>query len=129
MTFDPHHNPCQRIEDMLLAIASIRESVTGVTYEQFLANREKRQSVAYDIEIIGEAANAIDRSVQEKYPTIPWSDFIGMRNVLIHDYSDIDFDIAWRVVSHDIDELALQIKPIYEALPPVEPLPDIVDML
>ena len=36
MTFDPHHNPCQRIEDMLLAIASIRESVTGVTYEQFL---------------------------------------------------------------------------------------------
>ena len=32
MTFDPHHNPCQRIEDMLLAIASIRESVTGVTY-------------------------------------------------------------------------------------------------
>ena len=34
-----------------------------------------------------------------------------------------------RVVSHDIDELALQVKPIYEALPPVEPLPDIVDML
>ena len=52
-----------------------------------------------------------------------------MRNVLIHDYSDIDFDIAWRVVSHDINELALQIKPIYDALPPVEPLPDIVDLL
>ena len=51
MTFDPHHNPCQRIEDMLDAIASIKESVTGVSYAQFLANREKRQSVAYDIEI------------------------------------------------------------------------------
>ena len=61
MNFDPHHNPAQRIEDMLEAIASIKESVGGVTYEQFLANREKRQSVAYNIEVIGEAANAIDR--------------------------------------------------------------------
>ena len=83
MSFNPHHNPCQRIEDMLEAIASIRESVKGVTYEQFVANREKRQSVAYDIEVIGEAANAIARDVQNKYPAIPWSDFIGMRNVLI----------------------------------------------
>ena len=41
MNFDPHHNPSQRIEDILEAIASIKESVGGVTYEQFLANREK----------------------------------------------------------------------------------------
>ena len=68
MNFDPHHNPSQRIEDILEAIASIKESVGGVTYEQFLANREKRQSVAYNIEVIGEAANAIDREIQEKYP-------------------------------------------------------------
>ena len=34
MNFDPHHNPAQRIEDILEAIASIKESVGGVTYEQ-----------------------------------------------------------------------------------------------
>ena len=60
MSFDPHHDPTQRIEDILEAIASIKESVAGVSYEQFLANREKRQSVAYNIEVIGEAANAIE---------------------------------------------------------------------
>jgi len=90
MTFDPNHNPSSRVEDMLEAIAAIKESVAGVTYDQFLANREKRQSVAYNIEIIGEAANSIPREVQEKYSAIPWSDFIGMRNVLIHGYVVFD---------------------------------------
>ena len=117
MTFDPHHNPCQRIEDMLLAIASIRESVTGVTYEQFLANREKRQSVAYDIEIIGEAANAIDRSVQEKYPAIPWSDFIGMRNVLIHGYIKTNWKTVWNTATTELDSLESNLKDMQAAFP------------
>ena len=43
MNFDPHHNPSQRIEDILEAIASIKESVGGVTYEQFLANNGCRR--------------------------------------------------------------------------------------
>ena len=33
MSFDPHHDPTQRIEDILEAIASIKESVAGVSYE------------------------------------------------------------------------------------------------
>ena len=31
MNFDPHHNPAQRIEDILEAIASIKESVGYMT--------------------------------------------------------------------------------------------------
>ncbi len=42
MTFDPYHDPFARIEDMLEAIDAVKESVAGVTYEQFFANREKR---------------------------------------------------------------------------------------
>lgn len=65
MSFDSHHDPSQRIEDMLEAIASVKESVNGVTYEQFLANREKRQSVAYNIEVIEE-------KIKDMQSAFPW---------------------------------------------------------
>ena len=117
MTFDPHHNPCQRIEDMLDAIASIKASVAGITYEQFLSNREKRQSVAYDIEVIGEAANAIAASIQEKYPAVPWSDFIGMRNVLIHGYIKTNWQTVWNTATTEMDALEANLKDIQSAFP------------
>lgn len=117
MSFDPHHNPAQRIEDILEAIAAIKESVGGITYEQFLANREKRQSVAYNIEVIGEAANAIAREIQEKYPSIPWSDFIGMRNVLIHGYIKTNWQTVWNTATTEMDALERNIKDMQAAYP------------
>jgi len=117
MTFDRHHNPSARIEDMLEAISAVKESVTGVTYEQFLENREKRQSVAYNIEIIGEAANAISQDVQDKYPAIPWSDFIGMRNVLIHGYIKTNWLTVWNTAVSEMDALEASLKDMQAAFP------------
>lgn len=117
MTFDPNHNPSSRVEDMLEAIAAIKESVADVTYDQFLANREKRQSVAYNIEIIGEAANAIAHDVQDKYPLIPWSDFIGMRNVLIHGYVKTNWQTVWNTACREMDALEKNLKDVLSAYP------------
>ena len=102
---------------MLDAISSIKASVAGITYEQFLSNREKRQSVAYDIEVIGEAANAIAASIQEKYPAVPWSDFIGMRNVLIHGYIKTNWQTVWNTATTEMDALEANLKDIQSAFP------------
>lgn len=114
---NPHHNPCLRINDMLEAIAAIRESVENVSYDDFLANREKRQSVAYNIEIIGEAANAVDRETQDKYPAVPWSDFIGMRNVLIHGYVKTNWKTVWNVAVNEMAALEEGLKDVLSAYP------------
>jgi len=45
------------------------------------------------IEIIGEAANRVPDSIQEKYPQLPCLQMIGLRNRLIHGYDSVDFDI------------------------------------
>lgn len=117
MTFDPYHDPSSRIEDMLEAIDAVKESVADVTYEQFLADREKRQSVAYNIEIIGEAANGIAREVQDKYPAIPWSDLIGMRNVLIHGYVKTNWQTVWNTALFEMDGLATNLRDVLAAYP------------
>ena len=117
MSFDPHHNPSQRIEDILEAIASIKESVSEVSYEQFLATGRNGRALPITSSVIGEAANAIDREVQEKYPAIPWSDFIGMRNVLIHGYIKTNWLTVWNTATMEMDALEENVKDMQAAFP------------
>jgi len=119
----------QRIENIWHCICRIREVVATTSRDDLPTNEPAQEQLFFNLMILGEASNRLSEEFRAAHADIPWSKIIGMRNVLIHDYTDIDFDIAWQVVSHDIVELGRQVKPIFDALPPVDPLPDIIDSL
>ena len=91
--------------------------LAGSLTNNSLPTGKKRQSVAYNIEVIGEAANAIDREIQEKYPSIPWSDFIGMRNVLVHGYIKTHWLTVWTTATTEMDALEENVKDMRAAFP------------
>ena len=39
-------------------------------------------------------------------PQIPWRAIAGFRNVLVHDYFEIDLEAVWSVVERDLPGLA-----------------------
>ena len=39
------------------------------------------------------------------HPEIPWQQIVGMRNVLVHRYFGVDFDVVWSVVENDLPRL------------------------
>jgi uncharacterized protein with HEPN domain len=45
-------------------------------------------------------------------PDVPWHKIIGMRNVLVHGYFEIDTDIVWDAATRDAPAL----KPALERL-------------
>ncbi|WP_090556550.1 HepT-like ribonuclease domain-containing protein [Pedobacter hartonius] len=51
-------------------------------------NSEKRFATIEQIEIIGEACNAITNELKSAHTDIPWRAIIGFRNMSIHEYSD-----------------------------------------
>ena len=57
------------------------------------------------LQIIGEAARGLPDAIQALAPAIPWPQIIGMRNVLVHGYFDIDRDIVWDAVIRDVPAL------------------------
>ena len=57
------------------------------------------------LEIIGEATKRISMELRDKNPGVPWSEMAGMRDILIHDYIDVDLDIVWKTASESIGEL------------------------
>jgi uncharacterized protein with HEPN domain len=50
--------------------------------------------------------------LRQKYPAVPWSQIIGMRNRIIHEYFNVDLNIVWEVVQKDLPELKGQVKTI-----------------
>lgn len=59
---------------------------------------------------LGEAARHIPEEIVLQYPQVPWKDMIGMRNVLIHDYLDVDLESIWLTVRGDLPEAEREIK-------------------
>lgn len=101
-----------RFKHILEAAMEALEFVKGKSRKDFDKNRMLALSLIKEIEIIGEAVSKISNDVKEKYPHIPWSDIVGMRNYLIHAYFDIDFDMIWKTVAEDLPTLAAEIEKI-----------------
>jgi uncharacterized protein with HEPN domain len=64
------------------------------------------------LEVVGEAANRVPSDIQERFPHLPWSQIIGLRNRLIHAYDQVDFDILWKIVSEDLPLFLPQLEEI-----------------
>jgi uncharacterized protein with HEPN domain len=56
-------------------------------------------------EIIGEATKNIPKNIREKYTQIPWKDIAGMRDRLIHAYSEVDLRLVWMTIKQRLPEL------------------------
>ena len=69
------------------------------------------------LQIIGEAVRALPAEFKDGYPEIPWSQIMGMRNILVHDYFGIDREVVWSAVERDLPDLKRKIEAILKKLP------------
>lgn len=64
------------------------------------------------IEIVGEASAAVSVETTLRYPEVPWRQIRGMRNRLIHGYYEIDLDVVWDTIQHNLEPLLAAIERI-----------------
>ncbi|MDM8003537.1 MAG: DUF86 domain-containing protein [Bacteroidota bacterium] len=93
------------IEHILQSIGRISFYLTGKDYQSFSDDFLTQDAVIRQLEIIGEATKRISKELRAINPNIPWSDMAGMRDILIHDYIDVDTDIVWKTASESLSDL------------------------
>ena len=58
---------------------------------------------------VGESIKNLDklteRSLLVNYPQIPWRDVMGMRDIIVHHYFEIDADVIFATVRESVPEL------------------------
>ena len=101
-----------RLRHMLDASREAVHFISGRNRQNLNTDRMLVLSLTREIEIIGEAASRVSEQCRSHLPSIPWQDIIGMRNRLIHAYFDVDLDIVWDVVTHDLPELICILDPL-----------------
>jgi len=84
----------------------------GLSREAYDADENLRLALIHLIQVIGEAARQVSRPFADTHPEIPWSDIIGMRHKVVHDYLGVDEDIVWQVVTQDLPTLVAALEPI-----------------
>jgi uncharacterized protein with HEPN domain len=97
-------------EDILESIEKIRRYLGKVSFNEFLKNEMLIDAVIRNLEIIGEAAAHISPETRVKYPEIEWKKIVGLRNILIHDYSGIDIEILWDIIQNRLDLLEAKVR-------------------
>lgn len=90
----------------------LKVNVEGLTRENFLCDETLRRAFVRSLEIIGEAVKKIPDDFKQKYPDVNWKDIAGMRDVLIHGYFGINYNIVWDVVINHIPTLLDKIRKI-----------------
>jgi uncharacterized protein with HEPN domain len=104
-------DPKERLRDILGAIAAI-ERYLDRDKATFEGDELLQAWFLRHLQIIGEAARALPEEVRALAPELPWSQIIGMQNILVHGYFEIDTDIVWDAAHRDAPGL----KPVVERL-------------
>lgn len=105
-----------RLHDMLDAARKARNFMKGKSRESLEANEALLGfAVVRAIEVVGEAASKITPETRAQLPQIEWKNIVGMRNRVIHNYLEVDYDIVWKVLNENLVSLIAELEKV---LPP-----------
>ena len=85
-----------------------------MTYDSFLGDAEKQDAVLRRFEIIGEAASRLAPATQALFPKLPFRAMRGMRNIIAHDYGEVDLDLVWKTATADLPTLIETLEQDFE---------------
>lgn len=100
------------IGHILDAIEKIDGYLKGVDVETFVKTDLLVDATARELLIIGEAANRLSDRFEQEHPEIPFRDIIGMRNILIHDYTGVETIFLWKTYKEDLPKLKDSLLPL-----------------
>lgn len=107
--------------DMLVAARKVVEFTHGLSYEAYLESALTRDAVERNLGIIGEAARHLSGTFKKAHTDLPWRSIVGLRNIVVHDYDNVDQAVIWEIVSDDIRRLIEKLVSLTPPVPPDEP--------
>jgi uncharacterized protein with HEPN domain len=94
-----------RLRDILEAAGLIARYVSDTTEADFRADTQKQDAVIRRMEIIGEAAARLSEATRRAVPELPFRKMRGMRNIVAHNYANVDLNIVWQVATIHVAEI------------------------
>ena len=102
-----------RLRDILEATRLIASYVKDTSETAFRTDIQKQDAVIRRIEIIGEAAAHLTNETRKAIPKLPFRKMRGMRNIVAHDYANVDLKIVWEVATVHVPEVCAVLEKFF----------------
>lgn len=98
--------------DIVKSCRSLMKITTGISYDEFIADEAKLRLAERYFEIIGEASSRLTEEFRSQHSYVPWSAWIGLRNIISHQYHRIDYSKIWELMTTAIPEIESYLTPL-----------------
>ena len=92
----------EHIRDRISRIAEYTKGERATFHDSHLV----QDAVVRNLHTIAESTQRLSKALRATEPGVPWRAIAGFRNVLVHDYFEIDLEVVWSVVERDLPKLA-----------------------
>jgi len=96
--------------DMLDVGLWVLKRLENINRTEFDSSEDLRIVLTHQLQTIGEAASRVSKETRDLHPEIPWTEIIGMRNRIVHDYFNINEEIVWEAATTEISTLVDLLK-------------------
>ena len=98
--------------DMLIHAREAVDLLGEASADELKSNRVMQLALMRLVEIVGEAANRVSLTTQQRHPEIPWPLIIGMRNRIVHEYDNVNLNVLWDTITNELPPLIGQLEAI-----------------
>ena len=106
-----HPDSAKYLWDVRYAAALVERFIAGKGFDEYASDLLVKSAVERQLEIIGEALNALSRkdpSAAANIAVLPR--IVAFRNLLIHGYANVDDRLVWGVVKTKIPTLQAAVE-------------------
>lgn len=112
--------PRPLFEDVLEAIADIRDFLGDLDFAGYQRDRLTKAAVERRLQVVTEVARRLGPQAELLCPRQDWRRIRDFGNVLRHDYDEIDDQIVWDALIQRLPELEQAVREALSRLPPEE---------
>lgn len=105
-----HH--IQALQDIVSEMRFLLENIKNEA--DVLEDPVRSRAAARSLQIIGEATKRVPDALKQEHPDIPWKSMAGMRDVVVHEYDEIDPGQVWETLNSDIPKTLPKIEKLLE---------------
>ena len=100
------------LTDMVEAADDVSRFLEALDDEAFYEDDLRQSAVLQKLIVIGEAASRVSPAVRDQFPEVEWPDIVAFRNIAVHAYFSVNWEIVWVTATQDVPRLRQHIAEI-----------------